>query len=69
MKKTILIFSFIALSFSCKAQNDVINYNNVTINGVNYLGESVSLVTQNFGQPNTIENYYFEMQDVISTKI
>ena len=46
----------------------MIKYNNVTINSVNYLGKNVSLVTQNFGLPNSIEDYYFEMQDVMTKK-
>jgi len=68
MKKLILIFSILTANYSCKAQSDVIKYNNVTINSVNYLGKNVSLVTQNFGLPNSIEDYYFEMQDVMTKK-
>lgn len=69
MKKIILIFSLLTISYSCKAQDrNTINSNELTINGVNYLGENVSLVTQNLGQPFTIEDYYFEMDDVMSKK-
>ncbi|WP_144439129.1 hypothetical protein [Lutibacter profundi] len=56
------------MSFTCKAQDNTINYNELTINDINFLGNNVSLVIQHLGQPNTIEEYYFEMQDVMSQK-
>ena len=69
MKKIILIFSLLIISYSCKAQDrNTINSNELTINGVNYLGVNISLLTQNLGQPFTIEDYYFEMDDVMSKK-
>jgi hypothetical protein len=64
MKKIILIFSVIVISYSCKAQDNNINSNETTINGNNFLGNNVSLITQHFGQPNSIEDYYHEMDDV-----
>jgi len=68
MKKIILILSVIVISYSCKAQKNTINSSESTINGINFLGNSVSLVTQHLGQPNTIEDYFFEMDDVMSQK-
>jgi len=68
MKKIILILSIMIINISCKAQNNTINSTELTMNGINYLGNNVSLVTQYLGQPNTIENYYFEMNDEMSQK-
>ena len=72
MKEIILIFSLLLMSFTCKGQNrkprDIVNYNELTINGVNFLGNNVNLVTEHFGQPNSIEDYYFEMDKVMSKK-
>lgn len=68
MKKIIIIISLIAVSFSCKAQDNTIHSSELTINGIHFFGNNVTLVTQNFGQPNTIQDYYYEMQDVMSQK-
>jgi hypothetical protein len=69
MKNIVLIFSLLTISYNCKAQDrNTINSNELTINGVNYLGENISFVTQNLGQPFIIEDYYFEMDDVMSKK-
>lgn len=67
MKKRILIFSLIVITFSCKAQDNIINSSEATINGISFLGNDndVALVTQHLGQPNTIEDYYFEMDDLM----
>ena len=66
MKEIILIFSLLLMSFTCKAQDNSINSSELTINGVNFLGNNVNLVTEHFGQPNSIEDYYFEMDKVMS---
>lgn len=68
MKKIILIFSVIIISYSCKAQNNTLNSNEITINGINFFGNNVNLITQHFGQPNSIENYYYEIDDVMTYK-
>ena len=68
MKEIILIFSLLLMSFTCKAQDNSINSSELTINGVNFLGNNVNLVTEHFGQPNSIEDYYFEMDKVMSKK-
>ena len=68
MKKIILIFNVIIISYSCKAQNNTLNSNEITINGINFFGNNVNLITQHFGQPNSIENYYYEIDDVMTYK-
>ena len=68
MKKIILIFSVIIISYACKAQDNKIISNAMNINGTNFLGNNVSLVIQKFGQPNSIEDYYYEIDDVMSQK-
>lgn len=68
MKKIILIFSLLVISYSCKAQNNTINSSELTINGIKFLGNITNLITQHLGQPNSIEDYYFEMKDVMSKK-
>lgn len=68
MKKIILIIYLTLVSANCKAQNNTIHSSEITINGTQFFGKEVSLVTQHFGQPNTIEDYYFEMDDVMSQK-
>jgi hypothetical protein len=68
MKKIILIICLITISISCKAQDNTIHSSEIIINGTQFFGNNVSLVIQHFGQPNTIEDYYFEMQDVMTKK-
>ena len=68
MKKVILIIYLTLVSANCKAQNNTIHSSEITINGTQFFGKEISLVTQHFGQPNTIEDYYFEMDDVMSQK-
>lgn len=68
MKKIILIFNVIIISYSCKAQNNTLNSSEISINGINFFGNNVSLITQHFGQPNSIENYYYEIDDVMTYK-
>ena len=68
MKKIIIILSIITISFSCKSQDNIISSSESTINGINFLGNDVALVVQHFGQPNTIDDYYFEMQDVMTQR-
>lgn len=68
MKKVILIIYLTIVSANCKAQNNTIHSSEITINGTQFFGKEASLVTQHFGQPNTIEDYYFEMDDVMSQK-
>ena len=68
MKRIILIFSLFVISYSCKAQKNTINSSESTINGIDFLGNNVALVIQHLGQPNTIEDYFFEMDDVMSQK-
>ena len=68
MKKIILIFNVIIISYSCKAQNNTLISSEITINGINFFGNNVSLITQYFGQPNSIENYYYEIDDVMTYK-
>jgi len=68
MKKIILIIYLTLVSANCKAQNNTIHSSEITINGTQFFGKEVSLVTQHFGQPNSVEDYYFEMDDVMSQK-
>lgn len=68
MKKIILIVFIIAINFSCKAQKNKINSNELTINGINFIGNNVSLLIQHLGQPNAIEDFYLEMDEVMSQK-
>ena len=69
MKKIILICSLLIISYSFKAQShNAIHSNEATINGVVFLGQSVTLVTENFGSTNSMENYYCEMDNVMSQK-
>lgn len=49
---------------SGKAQDDFISLNEITINDITVLGENNNYLIQNFGDPNVIENYFFEMEDV-----
>jgi hypothetical protein len=68
MKKIILIICLITISISCKAQDNTIHSNEITINGTQFFGNDVSLVTQYFGLPDSEEDYYYEMQEVMSRK-
>jgi hypothetical protein len=69
MKKIFLITFLIAFAFlSCKAQKNTITSSEPTINGISFLGNNVSLLTQHLGLPISIEDYYFEMNDVNSKK-
>jgi len=68
MKNTITIILLITTLLSCKAQDNTINLNELTINNTLFLGNNVNLVTQQFGQPNSIEDYYYEMDEVMSQK-
>ncbi len=68
MKKVILIIYLTLVSANCKAQNNTIHSSEITINGTQFFGKEASLVTQHFGQPYSIKDYYFEMDDVMSQK-
>jgi len=65
IKLNLIIIALVIGSFS-SAQYNVITSNELTINGTQFFGEDVSVVIQHLGQPNTIEDYYFEIDDVMS---
>lgn len=68
MKKLFLILSIILFNISCNAQDNEIHSDSLTINGNNFLGSDISTVTQSFGTPISIEDYYYELGDFISKK-
>ncbi|NER12109.1 hypothetical protein GWK08_01525 [Leptobacterium flavescens] len=49
-------------------QDNTINSNEITINNVNVFSNEISVLTQNIGQPDTVEDYFFEIQDVMAQK-
>ncbi len=59
----IYIILIIILSFSCKAQNDSITTNLGTINSLNVFKASSDFLTENFGEPENIEEYFYEMEN------
>lgn len=63
MKKLLLILSIILISFNCKAQDDIINYNNITINNIILAGQDKSILYQTLGQPVSNESYFFEIEN------
>ena len=72
MNKVILTI-FVLISFSCKAQQfDNINQNDLTLNGINFLIDSktnhTSSIINAFGYPDSIEDYFFEMDSIIGKK-
>jgi hypothetical protein len=68
MKRIILILSIVLINYNCKAQINAISTSELTVNNVEFLGSNVSSVTQHLGQPHSNENYYLEMDDVMSQK-
>ena len=63
MKKIILIALFTISLQNCKAQNNFINLNELTINDFDVIGINQNSIIQNFGQPTNIENYFFEIEN------
>ena len=69
MKKIIhLSFIFFLTIQLSTAQSNVINIEDCTINGHVLLGKSSSTLTKIFGTPKSIQDFYFEMDGVMSKK-
>ena len=68
MKKIIYIVLVTLYTISCKAQIDMINIADIEINNLNLINQDESLLIQNFGQPLSIENELFEMDNIYSDK-
>lgn len=66
--KEIFIISILLLSLNCKSQDDSISLNEITINGFVVLNETGNSLIQNFGNPNSTENYFYEMKNVLGEK-
>lgn len=68
MKKNVYTFIFIATILNCTAQDNFLPYEDLTINNITIRGENSAFIIANFGSPNTIEDYFFEMEDVEGKK-
>jgi len=68
MKRIIILIGFLVLNINCKAQNNTIISGEITINGHGVFGNDVTLLVQYFGQPNSIEDYYYEMRELTAKK-
>lgn len=67
--KTLTLITVILLSIQVtNAQSNILTPEECTINGSAFLGKNVSSLHQNLGNPNAIEDYYFEMNDITSKK-
>ena len=66
MKKTILMLCLSVICYNCKAQNDTIDSSEITINGINCLSKNVDFLTEHFGSADSIQDYYFEMDEIMS---
>lgn len=58
-----LTLLFILTFCNCKAQSNSINSSEATINGYNVFKATSQFLFQNFGSPNSIEDYFYEMED------
>ncbi len=68
MKKSLLItLMFISIQVM-NAQSNILNPEECSINGSAFLGKNVSFLHQTLGNPNVIEDYYFEMDEITSKK-
>lgn len=64
MKKIILFITLIITTFfSCKEQ-DTINLNELTVNGIVVIGKNKSVLISNFGQPYKIEKEFSKMDNI-----
>lgn len=64
--KKILLICFLSVFFCCKAQEQsAIPIGDLTVNDVEILLNNIDTITQTFGQPNSIEDYFFEINDVM----
>ena len=66
MKKTnsfFVLISILLISLNCKSQNNILNFNEITINNFEILYKDANYLIQNFGQPNSIQPYIYEMDD------
>ncbi len=74
MKKIIYIALVFFISITtAKAQDaqydfNVINISQVTVNGLHLIGKDKSVLIQNFGQPVSVSQEYWEMDDVNAEK-
>lgn len=66
MKKIILLLTLFCISF-LDAQNSI-SYEEATINGNKILGNSVENITTYFGSPNSVEDYFYETEDIMTQK-
>lgn len=63
MKKLTLILAITLVSINSKAQGEIINYNEITINNIIRAGQDKSILYQTLGQPVSNESYYYEIED------
>ncbi|RSK41775.1 hypothetical protein [Mangrovimonas spongiae] len=64
MKKSNFIIPMLFFfAISCKAQNNSISKNQATINDHIVFKASSNFLIENFGQPESIESYFFETED------
>ena len=65
-KLKLIIIALLIGSYSCKAQQQsAIPIGDLTVNGIEILHNNIDTITQTLGQPNTIEDYFFEINNVM----
>jgi len=63
-----LIFIIFLSTLSCRSQDNAIQSDWASINGHTVFKVSTDFLTQNFGPPNTVEDYFFEMENTMGEK-
>jgi len=69
MKKIKFLLPLIfAITIACNGQVNTLALNDLTINNVQVIGKDKSILTQNFGEPLSIEELFFETDDLYVKK-
>jgi len=68
MKKIILLSAFVIFTLTCKSQTNTIGANDLTVNGIEVYGLEKALLLEKFGNPLSITQEFFEMDDLYAQK-
>ena len=69
MKKTLLFQLLIFSTLIINAQNTLISKDEITINGIKMFDLTFDALIENFGEPQSIEDFFFEMSNKSGKKI
>lgn len=69
MKNTVLLTVLLAINFCSTAQNSLLSKDKITLNGFKIFVLNIESLIENFGQPLSEEDFFFEMSNKQGKKI